>query len=327
MNIRSRSAIHEEARRALDRAPYTRKTVLIYTAVCCGLSFLTTLLTVFLSDRIDGAGGLGNIGLRSILSTGQSVLPLIQFIITSCLGLGYHITMLTVTRGYEASPRILLQGFRHFGPLLRAMLLQGIVYFGVALAATYGSSFLFLMTPLAGAFMEVLEPLVSSMTAMDTGIILDEATLVAATEAMLPMFWILIPVFLLLFVPVHYGFRMVNFCLAEDPRRGALFALAKSRRLMRRNRIALFRLDLTLWWYYLGTLLVVVACYGDALLPMLGIVLPWDPTISFYAFYLLSIAMQIILNYFAMNRVYAVYAVAYDALQDQMPSLGGGIRV
>ena len=312
MNIRSRSAIHEEARRALAQAPDTKKTVLIYTAVCCGLSFLTTLLTVFLGDRIDGTGGLSNIGLRSILSTGQSVLPLIQFIVTSCLGLGYHITMLTVTRGYEVSPRILLQGF---------------VYVGVALAATYGSSFLFLMTPLASGFMEVMEPLVSSMTVMDTGIILDDATLLAATEAMLPMFWILIPVFLLLFVPVYYGFRMVNFCLAEDPRRGALFALAKSRRLMRRNRVALFRLDLSLWWYYVGSALVVLLCYGDTLLPMLGIDLPWDPTVSFYVFYLLSIAVQIALNYFAMNRVYAVYAVAYDALQDQMPKLDNTVRV
>ena len=327
MNIRSRSAIHEEARRALAQAPDTKKTVLIYTAVCCGLSFLTTLLTVFLGDRINGTGGLSNIGLRSILSTGQSVLPLIQFIVTSCLGLGYHITMLTVTRGYEASPRILLQGFRHFGPLLRSILLQGFVYVGVALAATYGSSFLFLMTPLASGFMEVMEPLVSSMTVMDTGIILDDATLLAATEAMLPMFWILIPVFLLLFVPVHYGFRMVNFCLAEDPRRGALFALAKSRRLMRRNRVALFRLDLSLWWYYVGSALVVLLCYGDTLLPMLGIDLPWDPTVSFYVFYLLSIAVQIALNYFAMNRVYAVYAVAYDALQDQMPKLDSTVRV
>lgn len=327
MNIRSRRAIHEEACRALAQAPETGKTVLIYTAVCCGLSFLTTLLTVFLSDRIEGTGGLSNIGLRSVLSTGQSVLPLVQFIVTSCLGLGYHITMLTVTRGYEASPRILLQGFRHFFPLLRAILLQGFVYVGIALAATYCSSFLFLMTPLASGFMEVMEPLLSSMTVMDTGIILDDATLMAATEAMLPMFWILIPVFLLLFVPVHYGFRMVNFCLAEDPRRGALFALSKSRHLMRRNRVALFRLDLTLWWYYLGTVLVTVLCYGDALLPMLGIQLPWDPTVSFYAFYLLSIALQIALNYFAMNRVYAVYAVAYDALQDQMPKPGNGIRV
>ena len=320
MNIRSRSAIHEAAGRALDRAPYTKKAVIIYTAVCCGLSLFATIISAFLSDRISGTGGLSNMGLRAVLSTGQSVLPLIQLIVSACLGLGYHILMLTITRGYDTTPRTLLQGFRHFGPLLRSMLLQGFVYCGLAFVATYGSSFLFLMTPLSVNFTKIMEPLAASMTVLDSGIVLDEATLLAASEAMLPMFWILIPVFLALFIPVFYGFRMVNFCLAEDPRKGALAAMHKSRFLMRRNRTALFRLDLTMWWYYAGSVLVTLLCYGDVLLPMAGVTFPWSATVSFYLFYVLSIALQILVNYFAMNRVYAAYALAYDALQDQMLS-------
>ena len=183
------------------------------------------------------------------------------------------------------------------------------------------------MTPLSVNFLKIMEPLASSMTVLDTGIMLDEATLVAASEAMLPMFWILIPVFLALFIPVFYGFRMVNFCLAEDPRKGALAAMRKSRFLMRRNHLALFRLDLTMWWYYAGTAMVAVLCYGDVLLPMAGITFPWSDTVSFYLFYVLSIALQILVNYFAMNRVYAAYAVAYDALQDQLLDNSGALRV
>ena len=319
MNIRSRSAIHEEARQSLDRAPYQKQIILIYTAVCCGLSLLATLMSVFFSDRISGTGGLGNIGLRSVLSTGQSVLPLVQTIVTACLGLGYHIAILTVTRGYEATPRTLLLGFRHFGPVLRAMLLQGFAYCGIAFAATYISSFLFLLTPFSADFVELMEPLVSSMTVLDTGLILDEATLMAAAETMAPMVWILAGVFLLLFIPVYYGFRMVNFCLAEDPGRGALAAMVKSRRLMRRNRIALFRLDLTLWWFYLGSVAVSLLCYADVLLPLAGIALPWSNEVSFYVFYLTSMVVQLVLYYFAMNKVYAVYAVTYDVLQDALP--------
>lgn len=319
MNIRSRSAIHEEARQSLDRAPHKNQIILLYTAVCCGLSLLATLMSVFFSDRISGTGGLENIGLRSILSTGQSVLPLVQTIVTACMGLGYHISMLTITRGYEATPRTLFQGFRHFGPLLRVTLLQGFVYFGIAFAATYISSFLFLLSPFSADFMELMEPIVSSMSVLDTSLILEESTLMAAAETMIPMVWIMAGVFLLLFIPVYYGFRMVNFCLAEDPRKGALAAMAKSRRLMRHNRIALFRLDLTLWWFYLGTLAVSVLCYGDVLLPLVGIALPWSNEVSFYVFYLTSMVVQLVLYYFAMNKVYAVYAVTYDVLQDALP--------
>ena len=318
MNIRSRSAIHESAKNALDRAPHAQKIVLIYTAVCCGLALLGTLLTAFFSDRISGTGGLSSIGLRSVLSTGQSLLPLVQTVITVCLGLGYHIAMLTITRGYEATPQVLRQGFRYWGTLIRSMLLQGFIYLGFGFLATYLSAYLFLMTPDAEPFMEILEPILASMTVMDESIVLDDATYLAVSEAILPMFRILIPVFLILVLPTIYSFRMVTFCLAEDPRRGALAAMTKSRQLMRRNRFALFRLDLTLLWYYLGSALVVLLCYADALLPLAGIALPWSGTVSFYVFYLLSMALQFVLNYFAMNRVYAAYAIAYDALQDQL---------
>lgn len=320
MNIRSRSAIHESAKNALDRAPYMKRVILIYTAVCCGLSLLTTLLSVFFSDRISGSGGLGNIGLRSVFSTGQSLLPLVQAVVTACLGLGYHILMLTVTRGYEANPGVLAQGFRHWGALIRVMLLQGFVYFGIVLAATHLSSFLFLMTPFSAAFMEVLEPVMSGMTVMDTSLVLDEATLMAATEAMIPMLWIVLVLSLLLLVPVYYRFRMVTFCLAEEPRRGALAAMAKSRQLMRHNCFALFRLDLTMWWFYLASALISLVCYADVLLPMLGINFPWSSDVSFFLFYGISLVMQAALYYAAMNRVNAVYAVAYDALQDQLQS-------
>ena len=317
MNIRSRSAIHETARNALDRAPHARRIILVYTAICCCLSVLTSLMSVFFSDRISGTGGLGSIGLRSVLSTGQSVLPLIQAIITACLGLGYHIAILTITRGYEAAPQVLRQGFRHWGVLIRVMLLQGIVYFLLGFAATYLSSFIFLMTPFSEGFMELMEPIVMNMTAMDNSLILDEATLMAAAETMIPMLWILLAVFLLLVIPVYYRFRMVTFCLADNPRQGALAAMVQSRRLLRRNCFALFRLDLSLWWFYLASLVINLLCYGDVLLPMLGVSLPWSGTVSFFLFYVVSLVLQAALYCFAMNRVYAVYAVAYDALLDQ----------
>lgn len=317
MNIRSRSAIHETAKNALSRAPQAKRIVLIYTAVCCGLSLLATMLSVFFSDRISGTGGLGSIGLRSVLSTGQSVLPMIQMIVTACLGLGYHIAILTITRGYEANPQVLRQGFRHWGVLIRSMLLQAFIYMGLGFAAAYLSSFIFLMTPFSEGFMEIMEPLVMEMTVLDNGIVLDEATLMAAAETMVPMLWIMLIVCLVLMVPVYYRYRMVTFCLADAPRKGALAAMAQSSRLLKRNCFALFRLDLSLWWFYLATVLIDLLCYGDVLLPMLGITLPWSSDISFYLFYALSLAAQIGLYYFSMNRVSAVYAVAYDALLDQ----------
>lgn len=319
MNIRERRAIHHSAAEALNRAPQAQQIILVYAAVCCGLSLLSTLLSVFLSDRISGTGGLGNIGLRSVLSTGQSVLPLINFIVTSCLTIGYHTAILSFTRGYDASSRTLTNSFRYFGPILRTVLFQVVIYGGTMIAAIYISSSIFMATPYSEAFVQVMTPYLESVTVLSNGLVIDDALMATALTAMKPMMWILAAVSLVLVLPLYYRMRMVNFALADDPAKGAFHAVFKSRFLMRRNRFALFRLDLTLWWFYAAQLVISLVCYGDMLLPMLGISFPWSDTFSYYLFYALYLLMQLALYYFGMNRVYAVYAVAYDALMEDFP--------
>jgi len=321
MNIRNRRAIHETAAAALDRAPDARRIAVIYGLVCCGLSLLSTVLSVMLGDRIAGTGGLGNIGLRSVLSTGQSVLPLINLIVTTCLSLGYHIAILCFIRGFDASHRTLLSGFRYFGSVLRTLLTQCVIYMLVGLVSLNVSSFIFMATPFSAAFTDLMGPVLESAAVMDTSIVPDDALLTAATDAVLPMVWIFLAVFLVLAAPIYYRFRMVDFCLADDPQNGAIFALTKSRFLMRRNCFALFRLDLSLWWFYAAQLIISLVCYGDLLLPMAGIRFPWSDTVSYYLFYVLSLLMQLALFGFGMNRAYTVYAVAYDALQEDLPEL------
>ena len=319
MNIRARQEIHETARQVLNRTPNARWILLTYIGISLGLSLLMSGLSFYFSNQISGAGGLGNIGLRSLLSTGQSVLPLVQVMVNACLGLGYHIAILCIIRKFEATPQTVTGGFRFFFPMLRLLLIQGFLYFGIMLGSFYLSSFIFMSTPFSGEFIAVITPVLESSTVLNPTLVLDEATLAAASKAMMPMIWIMIPVFALLALPMFYKFRMATFALADEPRRGAMAALAKSRRLMRRNCFALFRLDLSMWWFYLGQILIGLVCYGDALLPMAGVTFPWNDTVSYYLFFILSALLEVALYYFTMNHVYTVYAVAYDALQEAQP--------
>lgn len=319
MNIRERRAIHESAAQALNRAPQARQIALVYAAVCIGLSLLSTVVSVLLSDKIAGTGGLGNIGIRSVLSTGQSVLPLINFIITVCMSIGYHIAILSFTRGYDASIQTLRQGFRYWGPILRTMLLQVFIYVGMLFLAMYLSSFIFMATPYSEPFVTAMEPYLSSLTVLSDSLVLDEELMMTAIDGLMPMMWIMAAVSLLLIAPLYYRFRMVEFALADDPQRGALHAIVKSRHMMRRNCFALFRLDLSLWWFHAAQVGISLVCYGDMLLPMAGVSFPWSDTFSYYLFYGLSLALQGALYYFGMNKAYAVYAVAYDVLMESMP--------
>lgn len=315
MNIRDRSAIHHAAGMSLENAKGDpKKILLVYLAIITGLSLAVAAVSVILSNRIADTGGLGNMGLRSVLSTAKSVLPLIQSVILLGLEMGYCTMALNIARGERISGDTLFGGFRRFFPLLRAQILLGFLYFGLGLLAVYPGAYIFLMLPMSKDFYEVLTPMMESASTLTGTVTIDEATMAAATEAMMPALWIMGILFLLLLIPTHYRYRMLTYRLIDQPRPGALRAMRESRAMMHRNRIALFRLDLSLWWFYLLQLLVMVLCYGDMLLPLVGITLPWSETVSYFVFMVLSLLLQFVVYYFFMNRVAVTYATAYQAL-------------
>lgn len=316
MDIRNRRAIHQSAGQLLSAAPGDPKQIALwYTALSSVMALVFTVLTGLMTDRIADTGGLSNMGLRSLLSTGQTVLPIVQMIITSCLSLGYHYAILQIIRGSHANPRSLLEGFRNFGPILRAVLFQSLLYISYAILSLYIGSTLFMALPLSDPFYAIMEPLMGSSSVLSGQIAVDEATLLAASATLKPLLWFWLGIFLILFLPAYYGFRMTTFCIADNPRRGALAAMHRSKMMLRGNRIALFKLDVSMWWFYLLQFLISGVCYGDMLLPLIGIHLPWSSTFSYYFFFVLSLVLQIVTYYFLMNRVYAAYALAYEGLQ------------
>lgn len=316
MNIRNRREIHSTAVQSLANAPgRPQQAVMIYAGISCIMSLLSAVISFALNNQIAETGGLSNMGLRSMLSTIQSILPVVQIVVTSCLGLGYHMAVLNVARGQYTGPETLLAGFRRLGPLLRTTILQSLIYLGIGIGAMYLSTYIFLMLPLSEGFYEIMMPLMNSASILESGITMDDATLAAAANELAPMMWIFLAIFLIAFLPIYYQHRMVMFCLADEPRPGAFRTLRASCRMMRRNCFALLKLDLSFWWYYLLQTVVTVVCYGDVLLPMFGITLPWSGTVSYFVFYILSLALQFVVYCFFMNRVNVTYAVAYETLR------------
>ena len=60
-----------------------------------------------------------------------------------------------------------------------------------------------------------------------------------------------------------------------------------------------------------------VICYGDVLLPTLGLQLPVSETVAFFAFYALYIGASFCILFFLRNRVEVTYALAYDAVKPE----------
>ena len=324
MDIQNRPALRAAARDALDANPGNpRLVVLIYIAVMAVSTLAVSAVLMVLDDRIAQTGGLGAMELRSVLSTIRTVLPLAQTLALWGLHLGYQGTTVRMARRQAVTPRNLLDGFPRFGALLRSILLQSALYFLLGLGAVYAASFIFMLTPLSADFYTLVEPMLTDPDAFYTAMNTDMDLLSQVGMSLVPMVPISLVLFLLVAAPIFYRYRMASYCLLEQPRKGAMMALAESLRMMKGNRISLLKLDLGFWWFYLGQVLAAVVLYGDVLLSLAGVTLPWSSTVSYYLFYLLSLALEGVLYYFFMNRVETTYTTFYDAIRPKpQPSQG-----
>lgn len=310
MDIRDSRGLKASAADRLRRAPQAQRIILIWAGASAGLSLLVSFLSFLLSSQIELTGGLSGIGLRSVLSTAQSLLSLANMALAPFWSLGYTACVLRFVRQENAGPGDLLAGFRRFGPALRLMLLRYALYMGLAIGAVYLGSILLSMTPLALPMYEAME---SNQELILSGTVTEEL-LLSMMDAMIPILIGCVVLYIILIIPVSYRLRLAEFRLMDEPKCGALMAMRDSNQLMRRRCVSLFKLDLSFWWYFLAELLAAALCYGDVFLPALGVTLPFGSDTAFFLFYVIGMAAQVALLYFRGNYVQTTYGVFYGTV-------------
>ena len=323
MDICNTSEIKAAALRRLTDAGQAKRIAAIYAGVTLGLSALVTILGLVLEAMMSGTTGLGGMGRRTILSSVQSMLPWVVGLITMCVELGYQAAMLRVARGQYASPQTLRLGFDRFWVLLRCILLEGVILFAIAFGGIYIATMLFMLTPFSGRVMEVLSPVLENVTLLSPEMVLDEALYDQLMQAMIPAFVMCAIVVAAAAIPVLYRLRMARFVIIDKPSIGALAALRESRKMMRGNCLRLAKLDISLWPYYIGCVFASLLCYGDVLLPMMGVRFPWSDTVSYYLFFALYLAVQFAVYYFLKNQAEVAYSIAYDSIRPKEPKTEG----
>lgn len=316
MDIRNRPALKQTARDCLERAAYDpKKLVLLSSGAVTILTVVVALVDYLLQHGISNTGGLSGVGPRSVLETASTLLTAAQLLLVPFWQYGYTAAAMHTARGQTAEPRTLFSGFRRFGPLLRGLLVQLLIYCAIA----YGSMILIVqvysLTPLAAAMYEVMEPIANEM--MRTGVPpeLSDATAMALLDAMVPMILIWLVVYMVLYCIASYHMRLMPYLLLEEDRKlGAFAALGVSRLRTKGHRLALFKLDLSFWWYYALEMLLTFVCYGNVLLQLAGVTLPFNSTVSFFLFYALYLIGLLGLHLWRKPLVETTYALAYDAL-------------
>lgn len=313
MSLPGFSTLRDGSRARLQDARYSpKKLVLIHTGIVLLASLLLTAVNFLLDQQISNTGGLSGIGTRSVLTTIQSILQLTQSLVLPFWQIGYTYCILRLSRSQSAYPEDLCQGFRRFGPVLRLKLITGCIYLGIAMASIYIASTLFMFTPWGAALMDSLENL------MVDGMVDNETLMELVSDSMntlsLPMIVLFLISFFALSAPFFYRFRMAEFWLMDHDRCGAMAALRCSRQLMRGNCIALLKIDLHYWWYYLLDILLTAVCYGDVILETVGITLPLDPAVTYFLFFGAYLICQLGLYVWKRNEVSVTYALVYQSL-------------
>lgn len=287
--------------------------VLLHAGVSIGLNLVLTALNYVLELGIAQTGGLSGLGSRAILETVQSILESFVTVALPFWEIGYIAAILQLARRQAPQTRDLLTGFRYFGPVLRGMLLRYVINFVVAMVGAQVASTVFMLTPAAKALYSLAVEMESGL--LDGGV--DYAALLeneAYLEAMKPAIPFMLAGMLLPLIPVYYRLRMMDFVIMDQPQKGAFHALRKSMHLTKGKCIALFKLDVHFWWYYLLEILTVALCYGDLLLPIVGVELTMDTDMAMYLFYALALLCQFGLYAWKKNTVFATYALVYDDL-------------
>lgn len=305
------SALRTAAVGSLERAEKPGRVILLHTGAVLLISLLLTAADFLLNRQISTTGGLSGMEMRSVLTTIQSLLRLLQALLLPFWQIGYTYYTLRVARGEAAGLSDLTEGFRRFGSVLRLKMLLGAMVAVLVIICAYASSTLFMLTPWAIPLMQEVEQLMA--TTMDEQALL-EAIAVVTKDAIVPVMIIFGLCFLAGALFLFFRFRLAELWLMDHPQGGALAALRESRRLMWGKGKAMFRVDLSFWWFYLLEVLVTVLCYGDLMLGAMGVEMTNDAFGSYILFFVLYLCAQLALYWWKRNEVAVTYAHAYVQL-------------
>ena len=313
MDIHNRKALKLAAKQSLTRSSY--RLIVIHKAVLLGAALLITLVSFFLQAKINTTGGLSGIGMRNVLSTAQSAISLAGAILLPFWKVGILYVAIRTVRGLQTNKDHLLSGFYCFGAFFRLMLLRVALWFVLAFASLNASSVIFAATPFASKMEEAASPLLEQIQASGAeSVVIDRQMMETLLPTIIPMIVIFSIVYLMLSVYFQYRLRMADYCIFDANKTGAFSALLKSWKMTRANTLALFRLDLSFWWFFVLEGLILLVSYGAELLMLLGISLPMAYETAQIVFYCLSIPLSLLLYWCFGMYLQATYAKAYDAL-------------
>lgn len=323
MNFPDYRTLQRTARQRLNQAEHLSTITLIYGSITVGLTVLSLVVSYCLDLQIDKTGGLSSLGQRSILSSLQQLLSVLQMLAVWVMNLGFTGCILRICRERYTTANTLRVGVERFWPMLRSTLLRGVIYSAVSIGCFYASVMIYAFSPLSGGLSETIQSFVADGATQES-LMGNPVVVAAVTQAFVPIACITIGLFLMFGLPIFYRYRLVDYIILDNPGKGARFALMLSRRMMQGNRFKLLKVDFCFWWYYVLSAIALLLGYGDVILSMIGIPLPFSADVGYFLFFAFYAVAQFAIIYFLKAKVDQAYALIYDSmLPKEQPQSNG----
>ncbi len=313
------STLHNRANTALQGAVFNpKKLVLLHTSVALGSTLLVTVINMLLNLQIADAGGLSGMGLRSILSTIQSLLEFFVILGLPFWEIGIIFAALRWSREEDAGPKTLLQGFLRFRSIFGLNLLRGLIFALIGVVVFYLGAMIFMLTPMSEPLLDIFEPMLNgNMPSQEIEAYMTPERVDTVMYLCWPMLAISGVLYAVIAIPLFYRLRLAEYALVDGA--GARKSLAISLHLTKKKCMGLFKVDLHFWWYYLVLFLLSILNFGDVLLAALGIALPFSAEVSAVIFYLLATAGQIAFCFRYQASTTTTYALVYQNFSEELP--------
>ncbi len=251
----------------------------------------------FAVSSYQGGEGLSGMGSATFLQTVQELLGTAVQVLAPLWTLGFTAAIMAFMDWQDPADTVLLTGLRRWWEFLKLYLLEGILMFFLLMAVIMPISFLYALTPWAEGMATIPDP--EGMS--------DGAFLAAAFEAAAPFFVILLLALIVVLLFIFYRLRFTNYMILHGWI-GVMSAMTTSFALTKGRVWTMIKLDLSYWWYYLASGLLMGAYIA---VPLLGLDLGFSYNTIFWLTYAVYALGSLALDVFALPRITAANVLIY----------------
>ena len=312
-------ALKAEARQRLDASPVNpRHLILINTGVVVVLALIVNSLNFLLNHQLSATGGLGGLGMRSVIQTAQTLMSYLVTLFGPFWAAGLLLCFVRVVRREEFGPKTMLEGFRRFSRVLGFALLQMLSLSLLIMPVAYLASFIYAFTPFAASLMESIQGLIDSGAVLTASGALDLTAIPGDVllKGVVPLSIIMLVVATPVFLWLGYSLHMGPYLIMTDSVRSCFQAFGRSMTLMRGHKLQLLKLDLSYWWFYLLEGAIMGILYFDMISEMLQLSLPVSSTALYFIVLVLYSVCELGLHLWKKAEHDAAFVLAYEQIAE-----------